>query len=158
MKVLYVGACVAVVLSGCAQSSPGPGVSASNPQIAGAAGSGVASGTWSGTIAGQGPDAWCRGHIRMTVKDGRADGTYKIGYAARRPLTGSVDAAGAFRSDDGAGSGRFSGDGFAGDFSNTQSPPACGAVWRIRMSRETYSFNRARFGFGTNREERSAGS
>ena len=74
----------------------------------------------------------------MTVQGGRADGTYKIGYAARRPVTGIVDAAGAFRSDDGTIAGSFRGNRFAGDFPNTQSAPYCGAVWRIRMSRETY--------------------
>jgi len=74
----------------------------------------------------------------MTVKDGRADGSYRIGYAARRPVAGVVNAAGAFRSDDGAIGGSFNGDNFAGDFPNTQSAPCCGAVWRIRMSRETY--------------------
>src|SRR5262245_31680781 len=101
MKLLFVAAYVAVVLPGYAQRSSGPGVSASSSQISSAAGDGLGNGAWSGTIAGTGPDAHCRGRIRMTVQDGRADGTYKIGYAARRPVTGIVDAAGAFRSDDG---------------------------------------------------------
>src|SRR5690242_13225904 len=114
MKVLFIAAYVAVVLPGYTQSSPGPAVSASASQIAGAAGNGFRNGTWSGTIAGTGPDAYCRGRIRMTVQDGRADGTYKIGYAARRPVTGIVDAAGAFRSDDGTIGGSFSGNRFAG--------------------------------------------
>jgi len=138
MKLLFVAAYVAVVLPGYAQSSPGPGVSASSSQISSAASNGLGNGTWSGTIAGRGPDAHCRGRIRMTVQGGRADGTYKIGYAARRPVTGIVDAAGAFRSDDGTIAGSFRGNRFAGDFPNTQSAPYCGAVWRIRMSRETY--------------------
>jgi len=94
--------------------------------------------TWSGTIAGTGPEAVCSGQIRMIVRDGRADGTYKIGYNPRHAVTGRVDAQGAFRSDDGAISGRFSGDDFAGGFPNTQSANYCGGVWRIRMSRDRY--------------------
>jgi hypothetical protein len=121
MRARIAGACVALMVSGCAETRPGP-----------------ATGTWSGTIAGTGPDAFCSGPIRMMVSGGRADGTYKIGYNARRAVTGTVDAQGTFRSDDGAIGGRFGGDDFAGSFPNTQSANDCGGTWRIRMSREQY--------------------
>lgn len=116
MKAFLVGTCVALILSDCTERGP----------------------TWSGTIAGTGPEAVCSGQIRMTVRDGRADGTYKIGYNARRAVTGTVDAHGAFRGNDGAISGAFSGTHFSGSFPNIESAPYCGALWRIAMSRETY--------------------
>jgi len=94
--------------------------------------------TWTGTIAGTGAEAVCSGQVRMTVRDGRADGITKIGYNPQRAVTGTVDAQGMFLSDDGAISGRFSGDDFAGGFPNTQSAPYCGDTWRIRMRRERY--------------------